>query len=156
MLFLQHDFRCRMREAIFADLFVKHLKKRSNLLVDASQSLYLSNEALLQFALLRVLGQTDLDRSHAVQVPTTEAVHKGHESLLLWWFFDGGGVGGFALDQLKSSAWMMGYSCNEISSKRSRMSSGSQVNAKANSFLISMAGSGSKLTDVFSSCIVCG
>lgn len=122
MLLLQHDLRRRLRQSIPADLLVKHLQKRSDLLVDSHQSLDLGNEALLQLALLRVLRQADLDRSDPVEIPTAEAVDEGHESLLLWWFFDGGGVGGLALDELEASALMMGYSCREISSKISRMS----------------------------------
>lgn len=132
MIFFQHDLRRRLRQPILANLLVKHLQKSSDLLVDSHQSLDLRDEALLQFALLRVLREADLDRSDAIEVPTAEAVEEGHESLLLWWFFDGGGVGGLALDELKPSAFMMGYSCREISSKISSMSSGSQVNAKAN------------------------
>ena len=48
---------------------------------------------------------------------------------------------------------ILGYSCKEISSKRSRMSSGSQVNAKASSLVIYCTGSGSRVTEVFSSCM---
>lgn len=90
MLLLEHDLGSGLRQSVPADLIVEDLQEGGDLLGDAHQSPDFRDEALLELPLLRVLRQADLHRSDAVEVPAAEAVDKGQESLLLWWFFDGG------------------------------------------------------------------
>jgi len=142
-IFFLHDVSCKICSlknnvvrgkavALLLHLWAKSTNEIFYLKAHTCQSLYLSNHLAFHSVWLDDFTQIKFDCGDSLMCQTTEAVHHFVYAWFLISFADGSRKRGFSLDELKTSEWNENYSCFEISSKRSRMSSGSHRKEKAN------------------------